>query len=75
MLQFKSMDTTITLVSSGHAIIATRFINNKVCRVVTRLDGTVLDYSIKANRLISLPSELFEEFDRIQDDLEVEGEY
>jgi len=66
MLQFKQINTTITLVDSGNMVIAIRFINNRLCRIVTRLDGTCKDFGTKANRLVSLPDELFEEFDRIQ---------
>ena len=73
MLKFKQINTTITMPTSGNIIIATRFVGTKICRVITKLDGTTIDFTTKVNRVANLPDELFEEFHRIQEDIEGEA--
>lgn len=70
MLSFKQGDTTITITNTGELMSATRFINLRICRIMTKVDGTVGDLAKKVDRIYKLDDELFEEFARIQEEAE-----
>ena len=66
MITINIKGTTIRLVDDGITIIANRWINNRVNRVITTCDGTTLDFTTNVNKLYKLSNDMFEDFARIQ---------
>ena len=60
----KGINTIVVL--ADHTISTTRIINCRVCRVLTKVDGTIMDLNKKINAVTMLDDEMFEEFARIQ---------
>lgn len=58
--------TTISL--EGNTMLCTRFIANRIYKVVMEIDGTTKDYTTKCNRIAMVDDELFVIFDGIRRD-------
>ena len=63
---------TTTIVTEANVMICTRFVRNRIAKVILFCDGTMGDFGAKCNRVAKLDDDLFEEFDRIRIAMEAE---
>ena len=62
-MTIKIKDTTITI--DGNKLLTSRFISNRLHKVVLDLDGSIGDFGIKAKRVSELDDQLYIEFSEI----------
>ena len=63
---------TTTIITEANVMVCTRFVRNRIAKVILFCDGTMGDFGAKCNRVAKLDDDLFEEFDRIRIAMEAE---